>query len=163
MSLKLPQINHTLIRYAVIVLSALGLLISIIIRLYIESGDELAGCKVGSFFNCDLVINSVYGKVFGIPLSLLGAFYFICLLAFYIVDYRNDFIIAGWNIIGLLSVIDFVYLEIFVLDHFCLYCTSVHVIVILIFLLVGISAIKNSYIELRARYLIVNKEKIKNQ
>ena len=108
---------------------------------------------MGSFFNCDLVINSAYGKVFGIPLSLLGAFYFIWLLAFYIVDYRNDFIIAGTNIIGILSVVNFVYLEFFVLDHFCLYCTSVHIIVILIFLLVGVSATKNSYIELRARYL----------
>ena len=159
MSLKSFKLSDSIIRYAVIILSVLGLLVSLIIRLYIESGDQLAGCKVGSFFNCDLVINSAYGKVFGIPLSLLGAFYFICLLAFYIVDYRNDLIIAGTNIIGMLSVVNFVYLEIFVLDHFCLYCTSVHIIVILIFLLVGVSAIKNSYIELRARYLVEKKKR----
>ena len=152
MSFKIPQISDVLKRYIVLVLSALGLLISLIIHFFIENGDNLAGCKVGSYFNCDFVINSAYGKIFGIPLSLLGAFYFLCLLAIYAVDFYDDYVIAGVAIVGILSIVDFLYIEFFLVNHFCLYCTSIHIIVIIIFILIGPSAIKNSYEKLKLKY-----------
>ncbi len=152
----IPQISDNIKRYIVLVLSALGLLISIIIRLFIENqNSSLPGCRPTAFsglFNCDFVINSVYGQIWGIPLSLLGAFYFICILAIYGVNYKNDYVIAIISLVGILSILDFVYIEFFLVDHFCLYCTSIHIIVILIFILIGPPAIVNSYQNIKQRY-----------
>ena len=152
----LPFISDKLKRYIVLVLSALGLLISIFIRLYIEDqNSSVLACKVTGlpFLNCESVINSAYGKVFGIHLSLIGAFYFICLLAVYGVDYRNDFVTAALALAGILSVFDFLFIEFFLVNHFCLYCTSIHIIVVIIFILIGPPAIVHSYQDLREKYL----------
>lgn len=152
----IPQISDNIKRYIVLVLSAIGLVISIIIRLFIENTtSNLPGCKPTAFsglFNCDSVINSVYGNIWGIPLSFLGAFYFICLLAIYGVRYENEYVIAIVSIVGILSVADFLYIEVVLVNHFCLYCTSIHIIVILIFILIGPPAIVNSYQDLKLKY-----------
>ncbi len=153
MSMKEFVMGETFRRYAVIVLSVIGLLISLYIKLYIETGDNnVLGCKINSYVNCTNVINGPYGKVFGIPLSLFGAFYFLVLIALYAVDYYNDYLIAVISLAGIVSVINFVFLELFVINHICLYCTSVHVVVVLIFILIGPVSIRNSYILLKKSY-----------
>lgn len=153
MDLKALYTDDKLIRYAVIVLSVLGIIVSIIIKVYLETDQTLPGCKIGSVVNCTDVINGPYGKVFGIPLSYFGAFYFLVFLALYAVDFNDDYIVAIWSTIGLLAVINFVALELFVINHICLYCTSVHVLVVLVFLLVGPRSIWHSYLKLKERFL----------
>ena len=153
MSSKIPTISDKTKNISVMLLSSLGLVVSVIIYLFIENEptNNIPACTVGTLFNCGDVVNSEFGKVFGIHLSIIGAFYFLVILALYLVDYYDDYLMAGISVVGVLSVVYFVVLELFILQKFCLYCTVVHVSVILIFLLIGPSSIRNSVEKLKKR------------
>lgn len=138
-------------RLLVMILSILGFLVSSYIYIVIEKENGTpAGCQIGStgIINCHAVVGSQYGNVFGVPWSVIGAFYFLILFAIYFVDYYDDYLIALLVLAGLVSIVYFVFLELVVLDTICLYCTTVHIIEILIALLIGPQAIKNSYLKL---------------
>ena len=131
---------------AVLVLSVIGLLISMFIALFIEKGVQAPACNInGTPFSCESVINSSYGNVFGIPVSDIGAFYFLILIALFLVGIKDDLILAIVTLVGLVSIAYFIFVELFILQEICLYCTSVHIVVIIIFLLIGPESIKNSY------------------
>ena len=149
MSQKILTVIEEQKKLLVMVLSALGLLVSLYIHFVIETGNNAPACTItGTIVNCGDVVNSVYGNIFGISWAYLGAFYFIAILALYFVDYYDDYVMAGIVIVGLLSVVNFLYIE-YILGAICLYCTTVHIIVILLSLLIGPQAIKNSYQKLK--------------
>jgi uncharacterized membrane protein len=105
------------------------------------SGTGLLGCS-GSTDACVLVQNSVYAWVFGIPVAVYGAAFFAFMVA----------ICSPWAwrsqlrlirlartaavVIGMLFVLYLIYREVISLGHICPYCTSVHVITFLLFVLV---------------------------
>ena len=145
MSSFLDQMVENKKKWSIIGLSTLGLLISLYISLFIEQGGSAAFCTIGETFDCTSVINSAYGHVFGISVSELGAFYFLVVIALYAVDFYDDYVMAGVSIIGLLSIMYFIFVELIILDKFCLYCTSVHIVVIILFVIIAPESIKNSY------------------
>ena len=148
MSQKILTVIEEQKKILVMVLSALGLLVSLYIHFVIETGNIAHACKIGQHIDCTDVVNSVYGHFLGIPWSLYGAFYFVVFLALYFVDYYDDYVMAGLVFLGLISVANFLYIE-YILGAICLYCTTVHIIVILLSLLIGPKAIKNSYQKLK--------------
>jgi len=95
------------------------------------SPDAGAFCNLGEGLSCDIVNKSIYAKVLGIPMSLLGLLYFV-----------GVFILALWkkggapyNWIALTSLIFLgpsLYLtgiEIFVLKNICVFCEASKVLI----------------------------------
>jgi len=76
---------------------------------------------------CDTVLASDYAKVFGVPVALFGALYylFVFLSALFYLD-RGSLMalrMASWGTIaGFLSSLWFLYVQFFILHAVCLYC-----------------------------------------
>lgn len=76
---------------------------------------------------CEQVTNSQYAVVFGIPVALLGSFYYLTILVLAAIyfDSRRPAVLkllAYLTPFGFLASLWFVYLQIFVIKAICLYC-----------------------------------------
>jgi uncharacterized membrane protein len=77
--------------------------------------------------NCDLVLNSSYSQVAGIPVSLAGTVYYFLVLigVFAYLESKKKIFLQGsllLTIVGLLASLWFVYIQVFVIYSYCLYC-----------------------------------------
>jgi uncharacterized membrane protein/protein-disulfide isomerase len=92
--------------------------------------STIAGCTGGSLLDCDEVLTSSWSKWLGIPVSLLGALNYLAILALV----WPAAMLGGWALTLLLALamtaagaaVWFVGTQVFILDHFCLYCLVVH-------------------------------------
>jgi uncharacterized membrane protein len=135
------------LRWTMLVLALAGLGVSIYLTYAHYTESSLAGCsEKAGFVNCGKVTTSPESAVFGIPVAVLG-------LAFY------AFLVAimspwawRWNrrevglvrllslVVGIGFVLYLVYAEVIEIGSICLYCTSVHVITLVLFALVAVSS-----------------------
>jgi uncharacterized membrane protein len=131
------------VRWSTLILSVIGLGVSIYLTIEHYTANSYAGCAESSTVNCAKVTTSSQSVVFGIfPVAVLG-------LAFYV------FMVAanspwGWRwklpafrwlrlasvVVGIGFVLYLVYAELFQIQAICLYCTSVHVITFLLFAII---------------------------
>lgn len=82
-------------------------------------------CFVAS--GCDTVTTSVYARMIGIPVALLGAFYYLAILvllvAFFDSRWIFPFFVASYaTILGFVMSLWFVFVQAFLLKAFCFYC-----------------------------------------
>ena len=132
-------------KYATIFLSASGIVVSFFLALVVEK-EPVLGCTIsGTPLDCTKVLSTEFSTFLGIPVSILSAFWFIVLFSVFMVDYKNNILIACLSILGFVSVLYFIFLELFVIHYICLYCTIAHIIGITLILIISPSAIKNSY------------------
>jgi uncharacterized membrane protein len=124
-------------------LSLGGLGVSLYLTIAHYSTATTLACPETGVINCEKVTTSPQSVVFGIfPVAVLG-------LAFYVVmtvlnspwAWRAHWPVLRWArlgslIAGVAFVLYLIYTELFTLDAICLWCTSVHVITILLFALV---------------------------
>lgn len=111
--------------------------------------ETLPMCPTGTFFglhfDCGAVLSSPYSEVYGVPLELLALVYFVVNLALvYLVAFGServsDFSIEalfGWRFIGVILVPYLIFVEFFVLHSICVYCTMMHIAIILDFIVVS--------------------------
>ena len=99
-------------------------------------------CPSSGAFNCGLVTSCVYSRFAGVPVALLGALFFVAMLAVFAVDNPslNYVLMPAWAI-GVIFVGYLVYAEVFALHAICLYCTIDHVFA----LLLGVPAVKLTF------------------
>ena len=104
-------------------------------------------CSDKGVVNCGLVTTSPESMVFGIfPVAVLGlAFFVFMAVATSPWAWRSKYpqvaiVRLASVVVGIGFVLYLVYTELFTLDHICLWCTSVHVITFLLFVLILISA-----------------------
>ncbi len=76
---------------------------------------------------CETVLTSSYATVVGIPVSLLGAiFYLVVLIGIFTFIESKKTKLLKWallfTVFGLLSTLWFLYVQAFILGAFCLYC-----------------------------------------
>lgn len=76
---------------------------------------------------CDIVTTSKYSQIFGIPVALMGMFYYFSVLiaSLIYVDTKNSKVfkfIQPLTVLGLLGSLYFVYLQLFVIHAICQYC-----------------------------------------
>lgn len=76
---------------------------------------------------CEQVLTSQYSTVFGIPVALLGAFYYLAILILAVIYFDSHKpsvlkLLACLTPVGFLASLTFVYLQIFVIKAICLYC-----------------------------------------
>ena len=128
------------------VLALAGLGVSIYLTIAHFTETALAGCSESGLVNCTKVTTSPQSYVFGIPVAVLG-------LAFYLFAVA---IMSPWAwraarreihllrlasvVVGIGFVLYLIYAELFIIGSICLYCTSVHAITFLLFVLTMIAA-----------------------
>lgn len=101
-------------------------------------------CPETGVINCAKVTTSPYSMVLGVPLAILGlAFFLIMLLLQLPAAWRsgNVWLRRGrlaYAAAGMLMVFWLVYVELHKLNAICLYCTVVHVLTFLLFVLTAV-------------------------
>jgi uncharacterized membrane protein len=123
------------------ILSLAGLGVSIYLTIAHFTDKPLAGCSESGLVNCTKVTTSPQSYVFGIPVAVLGLAFFMAAVA----------LMSPWGwrwgrrevaliriaslVVGMGFVLYLLYAELFTIGSICLYCTSVHAITFLLFVL----------------------------
>jgi uncharacterized membrane protein len=135
------------LQLATFALALAGLGVSIYLTIAHFTESTLAGCsEKAGLVNCTKVTTSAQSYVFGIPVAVLG-------LAFYLFAVA---IMSPWAwraarreihllriasvVVGIGFVLYLLYAELFIIGSICLYCTSVHVITFVVFVLTVFAA-----------------------
>jgi uncharacterized membrane protein len=130
------------------VLAVLGLAISAYETWAHFHGSHLAGCPTGTgTFNCGAVITSPQSMVFGvIPVAILGlAFYVVAVPLFspwaWQLKWRQVHLARLLSVIvGMGFVTYLIYAELYQIGDICEYCTGVHIVTFLLFVVTVFSA-----------------------
>lgn len=105
--------------------------------------QETAGapllCDIGSLSGCNVVAQSPYSKVFGIPLAEYGIVFYAILFALAaleltIYDRLLRRVLQWAAAFGFLASLYFTFLQVFVIHALCIYCLGSACIALLIFL-----------------------------
>lgn len=125
----------------VLTLAGLGVAIYLTIAHY-DSTVSLV-CSAKGAINCEKVTQSAQSEVFGIPVAVLGLAYFIGMLplqlpaAWRSPDWRIRWGRLLYCVVGIGFVFYLVYAEAMIIKAICLWCTAVHVITLLLFVVTG--------------------------
>jgi uncharacterized membrane protein len=99
----------------------------------------------GGIVNCFKVTTSSYSKIGGIPVAVLGLVFFAVMAVFQSPPawHNNGLVLRvarlGWALVGVGTAVSLIYAELFKLDAICLWCTSVHVISLILFALTAVA------------------------
>jgi uncharacterized membrane protein len=127
-------------------LSLAGLGVSIYLTIAHFTDKPLAGCSESGLVNCTKVTTSPQSYVFGIPVAVLGLAFFVAAVALMSPWAwrwaRRDvaLIRLASLVVGMGFVLYLLYAELFTIGSICLYCTSVHAITFLLFVLTAFAA-----------------------
>jgi uncharacterized membrane protein len=144
-------------------MSLLGLLASVLVgTVFYAAKSQLPFCALPSsgganalVVNCVNVLDSSYAKVLGVPLDALACTYFVvnialvCLAAFGSKkNYRNVFrALFAWRFFGIATSAYLISVELFRLRALCVYCTAMHIAIIVDFIIVSYFALYNKSIK----------------
>jgi uncharacterized membrane protein len=113
-----------------LVLIAIGLFISGYLS-YVKLTDVPMVCVAGSVFNCEVVQNSIYSRLFGLPIAWLGFAVYIILAVLLLTQNRSAFmreygvmIQFGIILFAWLFSMWLVYVQFFRLQALCPWCLS---------------------------------------
>ena len=114
-----------------IALAIAGLVVASYLTLYHYAGIPLA-CSSNGIINCSSVLNSKYAYILGVPIAVYGVIFFVVELGLLVLGNQDALMV--WSMAGLGSVFFFIYIE-YLVGHICEWCTSVHVIVLALFII----------------------------
>jgi uncharacterized membrane protein len=118
-----------------------GLLISVyLVATHYFSEQVPLACSAGGIVDCEQVTTSAESMVGPVPVAVLGLVWFAVYLGLVLgANTRLSGNLVNlqmvWAVLGLLVVFYLVYAELFVIGALCLWCTAIHVIVVVLFLL----------------------------
>jgi uncharacterized membrane protein len=145
---RLPEAIPALwLQIATLLLAITGLADSSYITVQEESGRALAGCsEKAGLVDCGAVIHSPESVIFGVPVAVFGIVFFAFMVAI-MSPYawrssRRDIwqLRLASQFAGIGFVIYLIYAELFEVGNICLYCTSVHILTFLLFVLTMVAA-----------------------
>ena len=99
----------------------------------------ILACPETGIVNCAKVTESPQSAILGVPVALLGLLFFVVITPLHLpAAWRSESALlrrgrVGAAVAGILMVLYLVYTELFTLDALCLWCTAVHVITFLLF------------------------------
>ena len=134
------------LQIATFVLALAGLGVSIYLTIAHFTESALAGCSESGLVNCTKVTTSPQSYVFGIPVAVLGlAFFVFCVAIMSPWAWRASrreihLVRIASLVVGIGFVLYLVYAELFTIGSICLYCTSVHIITFVLFVLTAFAA-----------------------
>jgi uncharacterized membrane protein len=120
-------------------LAAAGLAVSVYLTLVHYTTTVKLACSTTGVVNCEKVTTSPQSMLAGVPVALLGVVFFVVAgLLCLPVAWRSQAPAVrvariGWTVAGVAMVLHLVYAELFQIDAVCLWCTSVHVITVILF------------------------------
>jgi len=100
-------------------------------------------------FQCQTVNESVYAKILGIPVSLLGCLFYLAVIALLFLaiftknQYWLGFFLPAASIVGILFSIYLTVIEIFVIKFFCEFCVLSAICSVALIVLILIAKKKN--------------------
>ncbi len=125
-----------------LVLSVVGLLVSIYLTFEHLTENATLACSTGGTVDCAKVTTSAWSTFLGVPVAFLGLAFFIVMLALsWPSVWRRgeawlDRVRLGWLTIGLVMALYLVWAELFRINAICLWCTAVHIVTFLLWLVV---------------------------
>jgi uncharacterized membrane protein len=99
-------------------------------------------CVKNSTFNCEEVTQSPQSVIFGVPVAILGLVYFVPMLALCLpvawraADRRIHLARLALAIIGVGTIVYLLIAELFIIKAICLWCSSVHLITFILFVII---------------------------
>ncbi len=96
-------------------------------------------CPETALINCTKVTTSAYSEILGVPLALLGLLFFVTMLPVQLpwAWRRPEKWLQLCRLVfassGILMIFWLIYVEFFLLNAICLYCSAVHLITLLLF------------------------------
>jgi uncharacterized membrane protein len=121
--------------------ATLGLAISIYLTIEHYTTSTTLACPDTGVVNCVKVTTSPQSTIIGIPVAVLGLVFFAAMGILTLPRLWHERSSAvRWTRVGLagvgvVTVIYLLYVELFVVDAICLWCTAVHVLTIALFVL----------------------------
>ena len=128
------------------ILSLAGLGVSIYLTIAHYNTAVTLACPATSTINCEKVTTSPESIVFGIPVAVLGLAFYVFLAvvnsprAWRITWPPLRWARVGSVVVGILFVLYLIYAELFSIRAICLWCTSVHVVTFVLFVLLVFQA-----------------------
>jgi uncharacterized membrane protein len=123
------------------VLAIVGLLDAVYLAYEHGSGSNTLACPDTGHINCAKVTTSTYSELHGMPVAYLGLAFFVLLVVVMspwawassspLLRWGRIVLVAG----GLVFALYLVWAELYRLDAICLYCTGVHAVVFLLFVI----------------------------
>jgi uncharacterized membrane protein len=126
---------------ATLLLSVFGLGVSIYLTITHFSPHALV-CADNGAINCLKVTTSPQSEIFGIPVAMLGLFYFVPMIALCLPvawrssDRRIHLARLILSIVGVGMILYLVIAELFIIKAICLWCSSVHVVTFILFVII---------------------------
>lgn len=147
---------RVVIQWALLLLSLIGVGIALYLTAVHYEHLPLF-CSASGLVNCERVTSSPYSVLFGttIPITVPGLGWSIISIVLAIVGLRTASSPSGifsrvvlaqfiWSLLGLLTVIYLVYVEIVLLHTLCAWCTGLHVTILAMFLLTLVLLLSSS-------------------
>jgi uncharacterized membrane protein len=129
-----------------LVLALLGLGVSIYLTIEHFTGNTTLACSDKGLVNCGAVTTSPESMVFGVfPVAVLGLAFFVFMVPMLTPwawrSTRREIAVArlASTVVGVGFILYLIYVELLQVKAICLWCTSVHVITFLLFVLVAMS------------------------
>jgi uncharacterized membrane protein len=125
-----------------LLLSLVGFGIALYLTVEHYTGNTTLSCPVNSTLNCEKVTTSPQSMLLGVPVALLGLIFFTVMVVISLpMLWRASLLWLAWLRLamvvgGMGFVIYLVYSELFTIKAICLWCTGVHVVTFLLFVLV---------------------------
>jgi uncharacterized membrane protein len=125
-----------------LLLSLAGLVVSAYLTVEHYTASTTLACPNVGVVNCQKVTTSPESQVLGLPVALLGLLYFAAMVAITVpAMWRTPSLAVrrtriGLSLLGVAFVVYLIYVELFVLDAICLWCTAVHVLTFALFTVV---------------------------
>lgn len=123
----------------IIILALMGLFVSLyLLENHYTALQGSTDCVFNEAVSCDRVNGSIYAEIFHIPVAVFGIVWFaLCSFFAWKMKERPVYVqvLLGWNILGLAFFPYFLGVE-YYLRTLCPYCTIIHLLVVVIFVLV---------------------------
>jgi uncharacterized membrane protein len=119
-----------------------GLGVSVYLTVEHFTDNATLACSIGGIVDCAKVTTSAWSTFMGVPVALLGLVFFLVLLPLvWPSTWRSrvgwlDVARLGWLTVGLGMVLYLVWAELYRIHSICLWCTAVHVVTFLLWVVV---------------------------
>lgn len=125
----------------IMVLALFGLADSAYLAEHAANGVPLF-CDIGNLSGCNVVAASQYSQIFGVPLAVYGVFFYSVMLVLAVLelsidDRRLRRILQGLSLVGVLSSLYFIFIQVYLIGAFCIYCFASALIALFILVCAG--------------------------
>lgn len=121
--------------------AALAVSLYLTVEHFASPGGEGLACPATAAVNCVKVTTSPQSRFLGIPVALVGLVFYIGMFALYLpVMWRSAAPSVRWIRLaaisgGMVFVLWLVYAELYIVRSICLWCTAVHILTFVLFVL----------------------------